>query len=158
MALLDGTYTRKQLSGQLMWGLSWIVISAIGFALHANRYGHGTHQQLGLPPCPSVLMTGRPCPGCGLTTSWTALLHGDIGEAFRAHLFGPILYAMFAVTGIMSLYGYATNRKYETSTTWATRILLSFVFLFMAYGAYRFFTTPNYAFPGEGVPPILAGK
>src|SRR5436309_15713317 len=28
-----------------------------------------THCQLGLPPCSFKLMTGKPCPSCGMTTS-----------------------------------------------------------------------------------------
>ena len=36
-------------------------------------------------------LTGRPCPSCGLTRSWSALLHGDLGAAFRFHRLGPPL-------------------------------------------------------------------
>lgn len=34
---------------------------------------------------------GLPCPSCGLTRSWAALLHGELAAAFRFHLFGPVL-------------------------------------------------------------------
>jgi hypothetical protein len=27
-----------------------------------------THTQLGMPPCNFVVMTGKPCPACGMTT------------------------------------------------------------------------------------------
>lgn len=40
--------------------------------------------------CPFRLITGLPCPGCGLTRSWTAAAHGDIAEAFSYNFFGPI--------------------------------------------------------------------
>lgn len=79
MALLEYGYPRKALRSQLTWFASWAVITVIGAILSPEKSGHGTHQQLGLPPCPSVLFFDRPCPGCGLTTSWTALIHGHIG-------------------------------------------------------------------------------
>jgi hypothetical protein len=42
--------------------------------------------------CPFRLATGLPCPGCGLTRSWTALAHGEFRTAFRANLFGPLAF------------------------------------------------------------------
>ena len=32
-----------------------------------------------MPPCNFVLMTGKPCPSCGMTTSFALLVRGDIG-------------------------------------------------------------------------------
>jgi hypothetical protein len=29
-----------------------------------------THTQLGMPPCNFVVLTGKPCPSCGMTTSF----------------------------------------------------------------------------------------
>jgi hypothetical protein len=31
---------------------------------------HGTHTQLGLPPCSWAMLLSRPCPTCGMTTSF----------------------------------------------------------------------------------------
>lgn len=36
---------------------------------------------------------GLPCPTCGLTRSWSALLHGQVAAAFRYHLLGPLALA-----------------------------------------------------------------
>lgn len=53
--------------------------------------GVGTHEQLGLPPCPFHWLTGYPCPACGLTTSWCYLSHGEWAAAWRTHLLGPLI-------------------------------------------------------------------
>ena len=53
--------------------------------------GHGTHQQLGLPPCTFYLVFQRPCPACGMTTSWAWLLRGEIGHALAANAGGTLL-------------------------------------------------------------------
>lgn len=53
--------------------------------------GHGTHQQLGLPPCGWLLATGRPCPTCGMTTAFVHAARGELGSAFRTQPFGAFL-------------------------------------------------------------------
>ena len=42
--------------------------------------------------CPFRAVTGRPCPACGMTRSWSAMSHGQVREAGRHHLFGPITF------------------------------------------------------------------
>lgn len=46
-------------------------------------------------------ITGRPCPYCGLTRSWTATAHGQIDDGFRAHPMGPP--ALLAAVGLAIL-------------------------------------------------------
>lgn len=41
--------------------------------------------------CPFRLMTGLPCPGCGLTRSWVFWLHGDWQAGLTANPFGIVL-------------------------------------------------------------------
>ena len=48
--------------------------------------------------CPFAVMTGLPCPGCGLTRSWVALMHGDVGSAFTFNIFGPVFLVLTATT------------------------------------------------------------
>lgn len=72
---------------------SWPVV-ALSAWLSPDRRGFGTHQQLGLPPCSFEAVTHVPCPGCGLTTSFTNMAHLHVVDAFRAHLMGPLLFAL----------------------------------------------------------------
>jgi hypothetical protein len=59
--------------------------------LEPSPVGYGTHQQLGLPPCSSVLVFGARCPACGMTTAWAWALRGDLESAARANLGGALL-------------------------------------------------------------------
>jgi Protein of unknown function (DUF2752) len=56
--------------------------------LEPSPAGHGTHVQLGLPPCGFLALTGLPCPGCGLTTSFVHLLRGELSAAALANPLG----------------------------------------------------------------------
>lgn len=44
-------------------------------------------------PCAFHASTGLPCPGCGLTRSVMALLHGQVRESVNFHPFGWMLLA-----------------------------------------------------------------
>jgi hypothetical protein len=58
-----------------------------------------THRQLGLPPCSFYFTTGQPCPACGMTTSFSLLLHGDVLGSMRANWVGTLL-ALFCLAFI----------------------------------------------------------
>ena len=147
--LFEAATDRVSLVGQFLWGCFWLGVTGFGLYLKPSLYLHGTHEELGLPPCPSVLLFNRPCPGCGLTTSFTALLHGDFHQAFEAHPLGPFLYLLLAVTGIAAFYGFATRQRFSIATPKMTKFLTVVMVVFLAFGAYRFATTPNYQSPTE---------
>jgi len=81
--------------------------------LTPDRHGHGTHQQLGLPPCTFYVLFGRPCPACGMTTSWAWLVRGEVIEACRANVGGTLLAAL-AIAGVPWLLGSALRGRWLT--------------------------------------------
>lgn len=50
--------------------------------------------------CPFRLLTGLPCPLCGLTRAWVATMHGDLPTALQLNPFGPPTVA-FAVVAVL---------------------------------------------------------
>lgn len=70
----------------------------------------GTHRQLGLPPCQFLVMSGLPCPSCGMTTSFALLMRGDLAGSWRANGVGTLM-ALYGVTAIpLALYGALAGR------------------------------------------------
>ena len=74
-----------------MIGLGLLVPLAVACLLIPDPSGRGTHQQLGLPPCTIVAVFGKPCPTCGMTTSWAHVVRGQVREALRANVAGAAL-------------------------------------------------------------------
>lgn len=145
MALVRPWASSKDLNGQLSWFILWVAITAVGAFLTPDRHGHGTHQQLGLPPCPTVLIFDRPCPGCGLTTSWTALIHGDLATSFHAHPLGPALYLILTVLAWASLWARLRKLRLNTDGAEATRALYVGLAIFVGFGLIRMAMSPHYA-------------
>jgi hypothetical protein len=144
MALFEPAKNRRRIAGQLVYFCAWLAVTIVGACLHASRSGHGTHEELGLPPCPSVLLFSRPCPGCGLTTSWTAFIHGDFAFAFHAHPLGPPLYLFFTVTAILALRGWIVNQRLAIDSPRFNRGIMAAAVVFFCFGLVRMAVTPNY--------------
>ncbi len=60
-------------------------------ALAADEAGHGTHEQLGLPPCIWAVTFDAPCVTCGMTTAFTHAAHGELWTSLLTQPLGMIL-------------------------------------------------------------------
>lgn len=70
-----------------------VLLTLLGIAawLTPSPLGLGTHQQLGLPPCTMRFVFHIRCPSCGMTTSWSHLMHGNLIGSLRANAGGAFL-------------------------------------------------------------------
>ena len=69
-----------------------------------------THTQLGMPPCNFVVMTGKPCPACGMTTSFALLVRGDVPASLRANWAGTLIAGLWALTLVWAVAGGIAGR------------------------------------------------
>jgi hypothetical protein len=60
----------------------------IPFLIYYNNSGNLENEQ---SFCPFKMLTGFPCPGCGITKSMVFFYDGDIYKSFYFHLFGPFV-------------------------------------------------------------------
>ena len=52
--------------------------------------------------CPFKMLTGFPCPGCGITKSLVYLYEGNLYKSFSYHLFGPFAF-LFCLAAVIIL-------------------------------------------------------
>lgn len=92
----------------------------------------------GDPSCIMRLLTGLPCPGCGMTRSWVHLAHGDVATAFEYNLFGPL--AMAAAAGLVVYTVVALVRRQPTQRLFDQlnpKILMVLMGLWLSYSVVR---------------------
>ena len=87
-------------------------------------------------PCPFKAVFGIPCPGCGLSTACSLLLHGNWQESLKVHAFAPFFLAGLVVVMIGCLLPEQSRqlfiRKLQTieSRTGLTAWFLTGLFLY----------------------------
>ena len=74
---------------------------AFSHGLVPSPSGKGTHTQLNLPPCGVYLLFGKPCPSCGMTTSFALLSRGEFKKALKCQPAGVALFA-----ALLALWAY----------------------------------------------------
>lgn len=94
-------------------GLAAAAVSLLLVATFLQPEGHrlGTHQQLRIPPCGFVTLTGLPCPTCGMTTAFAHAVRGHFVRAMRAQLAGFVLALGVMVTALLSMVSIITGRR-----------------------------------------------
>jgi len=105
----DSTGATAALASRVAWFFLFaipVAVFATALTVTPDPVGHGTHTQLGLPPCGFILFTGLPCPGCGLTTSFAHMVRFDVVGACTANPFGLLLFFVSLSTAIIAAVGF----------------------------------------------------
>ena len=112
----------------------WVIIFIIAYFVFLKNFLYST--------CPLVILTGFPCPMCGMTRSGFALLRLNFGEAFHIH---PFIYPIIFMIVIFCINRYLLLKKTPEWMKWCMIFLLASMVLFYIWRMYRYF-------PGE--PPM----
>jgi hypothetical protein len=62
--------------------------------------------------CPFKMITGMPCPGCGITKSLIFLYHGELTQSISYHLFGLPLVLFCLISLAILIIKLTTNKLY----------------------------------------------
>ena len=122
----------------LLWkdikDLKWAIIIIIAYFVLGKYYLYSL--------CPMVMLTGFPCPGCGLTRAGFALLRLDLAGALRIH---PFIYPAAAYIAVFGWNRYIRGRRMGRKLKAGLIVLMILIILFYVWRMWRYF-------PGE--PPM----
>jgi len=86
----------------------------VGARLSPTNEGHGTHTQLGLPPCAFAVTLGRPCATCGMTTAVSTAAGGNLVRAVAVQPFGAGVALAASSAFWIALFSAATGSRVWT--------------------------------------------
>lgn len=78
--------------------------------LKPSHLGYGSHTDLGLQRCEFMARTGLPCPSCGMTTSFTWFVRGNLLASLYVQPMGTVVAVLAAVTVWIGFYVALTGR------------------------------------------------
>ncbi len=103
-AFASRAYSRQDRAQYLLLLLLASTVLVIARLLPPSPRGVGTHQQLGLPPCFFLKLTGLPCPSCGLTTSFAHAAKLHFYHALLTQPFGLLAFGLTVLLIPLSVY------------------------------------------------------
>ena len=88
-------------------------LALLGLLLEPDPRGFGTHEKLGLRPCMPMELWNVPCPGCGVTTSVTHAVRGDLLGSLAVQPFGLVV-----VLSVLIFLGWALTGHLRGRDLW----------------------------------------
>lgn len=123
---------------KLLWkdikDVKWAIIIIIAYFVLGRYFLYSL--------CPMVMVTGLPCPGCGLTRAGSALLRLDFAGAYRIH---PFIYPIAGYIAVFGWNRYIMGRRMGKKLKAGLTVLMVLVILFYGWRMWMYF-------PGE--PPM----
>ena len=77
--------------------------------------------------CPLLMLTGLPCPFCGMTRAGFSLLHGNFALAFKVQ---PMIYGAVLLAAAFIVVRYFTDKKLSCLKPW---VIFFFAVLILVY-------------------------
>ena len=135
------TFQKNRLIGII----STIAVLAIPFLIYYNDNGNLESEQ---SFCPFKMLTGFPCPGCGITKSMVYFYDGNIYKSLLHHIFGPFVVISCVLFLLKFTIELKRNKPFiDISYKSRKKIAYSIAIILICYHIIRvayFITTNNY--------------
>ncbi|WP_246282481.1 DUF2752 domain-containing protein [Flavobacterium agri] len=82
----------------------------------------GNHLETAQSFCPFKMLTGMPCPGCGITKSLVFLYEGDIYKSLYYHIFGLSTFVFCLGLLVLLPLELSTGKEYFNSVFYSKKI------------------------------------
>jgi len=109
--VISTNYTTNTAAKRKIYGIIGALITLIiPFILLLNNHNH--HLETDQSLCPFKMLTGFPCPGCGITKSLVYFYEGDILKSLSYHVLGPFVIAFCIITIAVLITELVTKKEY----------------------------------------------
>lgn len=110
----------------------WAVMLVIAYFVFLKKVLHSL--------CPMVLITGFPCPGCGLTRAGFQVLGLDLAGAWETH---PFIFAVIILAVVFGAERYVClSRRMRVSKWFAIAVMIGMVIFYIWRMLYLFPDVP----------------
>ncbi|MBC7640962.1 MAG: DUF2752 domain-containing protein [Flavobacterium sp.] len=93
--------------------------------------GQNSHLETDQSFCPFKMLTGFPCPGCGITKSLVYFYKGDLYKSMFYHVLGPFVVLFAMLTIILLTIEIVTKKEYLNKYFYNRKIAI-FLGIFLA--------------------------
>lgn len=126
--ILTGYITNTRTKRKL-YGIAGALIT-LAIPFYISLHNAGNHIETEQSFCPFKMLTGFPCPGCGITKSLVYFYEGDWYKSISYHILGPfvVLFALFTTivltTELLAQKEYFSQWLYNRKLAYALGISL----------------------------------
>jgi Protein of unknown function (DUF2752) len=129
-------YTINTKSKRKLYGIIGALITLIiPFFLMQHNGNH--HLETDQSFCPFKMLTGFPCPGCGITKSLVYFYQGDMYKSLSYHIFGPLVIAFAIITIIVLSVELITKKEYFNKWLYSKKLAYSLAIFLGVYHLIR---------------------
>ncbi|HQZ25009.1 MAG TPA: DUF2752 domain-containing protein [Flavobacterium sp.] len=96
-------------------------------------FNQNTHLETDQSLCPLKMLSGFPCPGCGITKSLVYFYEGDVQKSLYYHLFGPLVIAFCIVTIVVLTTELITQKEYFTQLLYSKKLAYGLAIFLASY-------------------------
>jgi Protein of unknown function (DUF2752) len=129
-------YTINTKNKRKVYGIIGALITLIipyFFLLNNANHHLETDQSL----CPFKMLTGFPCPGCGITKSLVYFYEGDLYKSVSYHILGPFVIAFCLFTIIVLSAELITKKEYFNKWLYSKKLAYGLAIFLAVYHIIR---------------------
>lgn len=125
-------YTINTQSKRKIYGIigAFITLMVPFFLIFFNQ---NTHLETDQSLCPLKMLSGFPCPGCGITKSLVYFYEGDLVKSLYYHILGPFVILFCIVTIVVLTTELITKKEYFTQLLFNKKLAYGLAIFLASY-------------------------
>jgi hypothetical protein len=126
------SYTINIKSKRKIYGIigAFITLMVPFFLIFFNQ---NTHIETDQSLCPLKMLSGFPCPGCGITKSLVYFYEGDLQKSLYYHILGPFVIAFCLATIVVLSAELVTQKEYFTKLLFNKKLAYGLAIFLVTY-------------------------